>query len=112
MEELYDQVDNYYKNRMPTECLDGFKKFTMCAKEKQAEVMQNEGLNAYNEWRKTPLSSREGCTGEYQKFHTCYSEFMHRYWDMKNYVCELEGRPREFDTKKLGEGLMNGNLNL
>ena len=107
-EELLNSLDSYYKGKMPAECYDGYKKFTLCKFERNEEVLKTKGLAYFKDYSTEPLSRVECFKNEYDTFHKCYYDFLYKYQDLKNYVSQIEGKSPQYDLKEIDNDLKLG----
>lgn len=111
-EELLNSLENHYKGNMPPECLEGFKRFTLCKLNRDEEIKNTKGFAYFQDYLTTPFSRVEGCRTEYDNFHKCYFDFMYRYYDMKKYVSQINGETPKYTRKKFENEIKLNNLGL
>ena len=102
-ESLLKEINNYYQGKMPPECFELFKRFTLCKETNDEEIKKTKGTEFYNDYLTNPFSRVDGCKNEFTAYSKCYYDFYNRYVDLRNYVAEIEGKPMPFDKKLLRE---------
>jgi hypothetical protein len=111
-EELLVSIESHFKEKMPDECLNAFKRYTLCKYERNEEIKKTKGLEYFKDYSTEPFARVEGCKNEYYNYHNCYFEFYYRYLDMKNYVAELQGNKPVFDINEEEKKIKIKNIGL
>lgn len=99
--ELIDNVEKEIKGKMPPECYEKLKRFTLCKFSHDQEVIKEKGYEHFLQNYGAPFQRVAGCKTEFDNYNNCYQDFYNRYIDLKNYVADLEGMPRPFNKKEL-----------
>jgi hypothetical protein len=110
--DLITELDTLLEGTMPKDCYDAYKRFSLCKFDRNEEILKTKGLAYFKEYQTEPFARVEGCKNEYNKFDTCISNFQDRYYDMHNYIAEIEGKPPKFDKKKIEKEIKKNNIGL
>ncbi len=104
-ESLLQEINTYYQGKMPPDCFEFFKRFTLCKNDHDEEIKKTKGTEFYHDYLTNPFSRVDGCKNEFNAYSKCYYDFYNRYVDLKNYVAKIEGKPLPFDKKLIKEDL-------
>jgi len=103
-ESLIRDINNHYEGKMPPECFQLLKRFTLCKYDHNQELKKTKGSEFFQDYLTDPFSRVNGCKNEFNAYSKCYNDFYKRYIDLKNYVAEIEGKSNlPFDKKLMKE---------
>jgi hypothetical protein len=103
-EDLFSQVEDELKGKLPEECINKFKRFQACRLDKENEE-KAKGFRHVKDQQTLPLAYFEGCRKEWENYNKCKEEFFWRYIDLKNYVAEIEGKQHPFNKTNIKDYL-------
>lgn len=104
-EETLNQIETELKSKMPEDCYNMFKRFTLCKLDYDEEMKKKLGVHNFRDYKTDPFSRIDGCKNEFYKYDKCYSDFIESYVDMHNYVADIKGEKSIYDRKELDRDL-------